>query len=307
MVNLSRRELFASACAAGSAAAFAPTLSARRSLRAESPFEISIAQWSFHRTLRAGEMDHLDFARVTRESFGLGAVEYVNSFFKDKATDFGYLSEMKRRADDQGVRSLLIMIDGEGSLADVDDKARRRAVENHFRWIAAAAFLGCHSIRVNAAGGGTREEQLGRAASSLRRLGEMGAGYGINVIVENHGGLSSDGSWLAEVMRRADHPGVGTLPDFGNFHLGGGEWYDRYRGVEELMPYAKAVSAKSHEFDESGDEVKTDYRRMLEIVIKAGYTGYVGIEYEGSKHSEMEGVRLTKELLERVGAELSTG
>jgi sugar phosphate isomerase/epimerase len=268
-------------------------------------FSISLAQWSLHRKLQSGDMDNLDFARTTARDFGLDAIEYVSQFFRDKATNFDYLGEMKQRASDEGVKSLLIMIDGEGGLANADESRRRKAVENHFRWIAAASYLGCHSIRVNAAGGGEREEVAKRAADSLRHLADYGAPYGISVIVENHGGLSSDGSWLADVMRRADHPGVGTLPDFGNFHLGSGEWYDRYKGVKELMPYAKAVSAKSHDFDEAGNETQTDFRRMMKIVLDSGYRGYVGIEYEGGLADEAEGVHLTKALLETVRAELA--
>lgn len=272
---------------------------------AEPLYRISLAQWSLHRTLRAGELDNLGFPAFTRERFDLDAVEYVNSFFKDKATDFAYLTELRRRADDAGVRSLLIMIDGEGHLGDEDPTRRRLAIRNHVRWIVAAAYLGGHSIRVNAHGQGEREAVAARAADSLAVLAEHGEPYGVSILVENHGGYSSDGAWLAGVMEAAAHPGVGTLPDFGNFHLGGGEHYDRYRGVSELMPYAKAVSAKSHEFDAQGNEVSTDYLRMLRIVVEAGYRGHVGIEYEGSKHSEIDGIRLTHDLLLRVRDELA--
>ena len=275
------------------------------SVNDEPLFRISLAQWSLHKALRAREIDNLDFARVAKE-LGVGAVEYVNSFFKARATDFDYLGEMKARAEDAGVESLLIMIDGEGALADADDEGRRRAIERHFKWLAAARFLGCHSIRVNAAGGGSWEESRDRAADSLRRLATVAEDYELNVIVENHGGLSSNGKWLAEVMRKADHPRVGTLPDFGNFKLQGDEWYDRYRGVEELMPFAKAVSAKSHEFDAEGNEVRTDYRRMMKIVLDAGYRGWVGIEYEGGGLGEREGIVATRRLLERVREELAS-
>ena len=199
------------------------------------------------------------------------------------------------------------MIDGEGALGAPDAAKRTEAVENHHKWVEAAQYLGCHSIRVNAQSSGSYDEQIKLAADGLRRLTEFADPFGISVIVENHGGLSSNGKWLATVMKTVDHPGCGTLPDFGNFHLGGGEWYDRYQGVEELMPFAKAVSAKSHEFDASGAETKTDYTRMLKIVAAAGYHGYVGIEWEGGKPDEMEGIRLTKRLLERVRSELAAG
>jgi len=263
-------------------------------------FEISLAQWSLHRSLESGALDHLDFAKTAREELDIHAVEYVNTFFKDKATDFGYLAEMKQRADDLGVRSLLIMIDGEGSLATADDAARRKAIENHFPWLAAAAFLGCHSIRVNAGGSTDWDQGMALAADSLCRLADIADPYGLHVIVENHGGLSSNGKWLAGVMQRADHPRVGTLPDFGNFNLGGGKTYDRYLGVKELMPWAKAVSAKSHSFDADGNAKRTDFVRMLGIVKDAGYRGFIGIEFEGRGVSELEGIRLTRDLLRRV-------
>jgi sugar phosphate isomerase/epimerase len=288
-------------------AAAARASQGRRSL---GTFDISLAEWSLHRALQAGELDNLDFPRVAREDYDIGAVEYVNAFFKDKARDRDYLADLKQRCDDHGVRSLLIMVDGEGALADADDNARRVTVGNHVQWLEAAAALGCHSIRVNAGGSGDVSsggpaEKARRAADSLRWLAELAAPYDLNVIVENHGGDSSNGAWLAGVMKLADHPRVGTLPDFGNFRMSEGKWYDRYRGVEELMPYAKAVSAKSHDFDASGAETQTDYMRMLAIVLGAGYHGYVGIEWEGDSVSEPEGIRLTKALLERVRDELA--
>ena len=263
-------------------------------------FKISLAEWSLHRTLQSGKIDHLDFCKVAKNDFGLDAVEYVNSFFFDKAQDQSYLKEMKQRADDLGVKSLLIMCDNEGSLGDPDPIARKKAVENHYKWIDAGKYLGCHSIRVNAQSEGEYDEQMKLAADGLSRLTEYGANNNINVIVENHGGLSSNGKWLATVMEKADHPRVGTLPDFGNFRIQDEEWYDRYKGVEELMPYAKAVSAKSHDFDSHGNEINTDYYKMMNIVLDAGYNGYVGIEYEGSKLDEMAGIQATKDLLEKV-------
>lgn len=263
-------------------------------------FKISLAEWSLHRTLQSGKIDHLDFCKVAKNDFGLDAVEYVNSFFFDKAQDQSYLKKMKQRADDLGVKSLLIMCDNEGSLGDPDPIARTKAVENHYKWIDAGKYLGCHSIRVNAQSEGEYDEQMKLAADGLSRLTEYGANNNINVIIENHGGLSSNGKWLATVMEKADHPRVGTLPDFGNFRIQDEEWYDRYKGVEELMPYAKAVSAKSHDFDSHGNEINTDYYKMMNIVLDAGYNGYVGIEYEGSKLDEMAGIQATKDLLVKV-------
>jgi sugar phosphate isomerase/epimerase len=268
-------------------------------------FPLSLAQWSLHRALFAGRIDPLDFPRTAKADFGFDAVEYVSTFYKERATDFAYLGALRKRCADEGVRTLLIMVDGEGALGDADPAERRRAILRHAKWVAAAAFLGGHSIRVNAAGEGADEEVAARVADSLAALAELGAEYGVAILVENHGGRSSDGSWLAGVMRRVGDPRVGTLPDFGNFDLGGGRWYDRYRGVRELMPFAKAVSAKSHDFDERGEETGTDYRRMLRIVLEAGYRGHVGVEYEGERLPEPEGIVATKRLLERVREELA--
>jgi sugar phosphate isomerase/epimerase len=272
---------------------------------AEPLFRISLAEWSLHRTLFGGKLDNLDFARTSAKEFGIDAVEYVNQFFKDKAEDRTYLAEMKQRARDAGVRSLLIMIDNEGAIGDADEARRKTAVQNHYKWVEAAKFLGCHSIRVNAQSQGSYQEQLDRAADGLRRLTEFGASHQINVIVENHGGLSSNGEWLAAVIRKVNHPRCGTLPDFGNFNLGNGQLYDRYKGVTELMPFAKSVSAKSGDFDDQGNETRTDYSRMMKIVIDAGYRGYVGIEYSGNRLSEPDGIRATKKLLERVRTDLA--
>jgi len=267
-------------------------------------FKISLAQWSLHKTINAGKMDNLDFATLTRQSYGIDAVEYVNQFFKDKAKDEKYLAEMKKRADDVSVQSLLIMCDGEGRLGDPDEALRLQAVENHYKWVDAAKFLGCHSIRVNAASEGEFEEQQKLAADGLSRLTEYGDQNGLNVIVENHGGLSSNGKWLSGVMKMVDHPRCGTLPDFGNFRVSAEEEYDRYKGVAELMPFAKAVSAKSGNFDEKGNDIRTDYLKMMRIVVEAGYHGYVGIEFEGGNLSEDEGIRATKKLLKRVHDQL---
>lgn len=273
---------------------------------AEKPlYEISLAGWSLHREIFAKKLDHLDFAKTAKEAFGIHAVEYVNQFWKDKAKDAAYIAELKKRADDLGVKSLLIMIDGEGALGDADEAKRKTAVENHYKWVEAAKALGCHSIRVNASSSGTYDEQVERAADGLRKLSEFGDTHGINVIVENHGGLSSNGEWLAATIRKANHPRCGTLPDFGNFRVKDNDWYDRYKGVTELMPFAKAVSAKSHDFDAAGNETKTDYKKMMKIVVDAGYHGFVGIEYEGSVLSEHDGIIATKKLLERVRTELT--
>ena len=255
-------------------------------------FKISLAEWSYNRAIFGKKMDHLDFPKIAKQDHGIEAIELVNQFFKDKAKDRKYLAEFKKRADDQGVKILLIMCDDEGQLGDPDGQKRLKAVENHYKWVEAAKFFGCHSIRVNAYSSGTPEEQRERVTDGVRRLAEFGGKHGLNVIVENHGGITSHGDWLASVMKKVNLPNCGTLPDFGNF-----QDYDRYKAVAEMMPFAKAVSAKSHDFDAQGNCIETDYRRMLKIVLDAGYHGHLGIEYEGNKISEPDGVRATKKLL----------
>ena len=262
-------------------------------------YPISLAQWSLHRTIRAGELDPLDFAKMTREEWNIGGVEYVNTFFKDKVSDQAYIGELKKRADDHGVKSLLIMIDNEGHMGAVDERELQQTIENHRRWLEAARQLGCHSIRVNAQSEGTPDEQRDRCTKGFHALMEHADEMDMNVLIENHGGLSSNGDWLASLIKHVDHPRLGTLPDFGNFILDWdtGESYDRYLGMSELIPFAHALSAKSHDFDQNGNETGTDYERMLGIARAAGYDGWVGIEYEGETLSERDGITRTLELL----------
>jgi L-ribulose-5-phosphate 3-epimerase len=305
MQTMPDRRRFLHAAAAASAALLLPKAILADDTAKEPLFKNSLAQWSLHRAFMAKQLDPLDFAAIAKKDHGIEAVEYVNRFYKDIVKDRDRIGELKKRADDLSVKSLLIMCDDEGALGDPDAEKRLKAVENHYKWVEMAKTLGCHSIRVNAASKGSPEEQTELAADGLRKLTEFGAQHDMNVIVENHGGLSSNGAWLAGVMKKVDHPRCGTLPDFGNFSLGGGKQYDRYQGVQELMPFAKGVSAKSHEFDENGNETKTDYRRMMKIVLDAGYRGHVGIEYEGKTLSEPDGIKATKALLERVREEMS--
>lgn len=290
------------------------------------PFQISLAQWSLNRQFfsflgrgRGGEstkLDPMDFAVIARNEFGIDAIEYVNQFYAEAVNTPGYLQELKRKSDGEGVSNVLIMCDGEGDLGDPDLKRRVTSVRNHIKWLEWAQELGCHSIRVNARSDASLSyhEQMKLAADGLRRLSEIGDTYEQNVIVENHGGLSSHARWLVDVMERVDHPRCGTLPDFGNFRgVAGGQRgrrtpsldYDPYLGVYELMPFAKGASAKSYAFDDDGNETTIDYERMLNIVCDPtfNFSGYVGIEFEGRGDS-MQGIRQTKSLLERIRHEM---
>ena len=301
--QLNRRNFLKHSVALASGFALGATAGSNLAAAEKKPlFKISLAEWSLHNALFGKKLDHLDFPKTAKQDYSIDAIELVNQFFKDKAKDKKYLAEFKKRTSDLGVRIMLIMIDDEGDLGDPDPAKRTQAVENHYQWVEAGKFFECHSIRVNAETGGvgSYEEQQARAADGLRRLSAFGGQHGLNVIVENHGHLSSNGAWLAGVMKLVNRPNCGTLPDFGNFDLGDGKEYDRYKGVTEMMPFAKAVSAKTHDFDDKGNCIETDYRRMLKIVLDAGYHGHLGIEYEGEKLSEPDGIRATKRLLEKV-------
>jgi sugar phosphate isomerase/epimerase len=264
-------------------------------LAQEPAFKISLAEWSLNKSLFKKTITNMDFPRIAKETYGLDAVEYVSTFFRDKAEDMEYLTNLKKECEKYGVKSLLIMVDGEGNLADTSLAARTKAVENHYKWVKAAKFLGCHSIRVNAGGRGTMGQMQAAAIDGLGRLSAYAADYGINVIVENHGGNSSYGKWLAEIMKAVNRPNCGTLPDLGNFYE-----YDRYKGVTELMPFAKGVSAKTHDFDENGNETQIDYVKMMKIIYDSGFRGYIDVEYEGTKLNEDEGIKATIALLKKV-------
>ena len=274
-----------------------------KAMASEPLFKISLAEWSLNRSIFAGKIDHLDFAILARQH-GIEGVEYVNQFFMDKAEDTAYLREMKKRADGEGVRSILIMCDREGDLGHEEEAKRIEAVENHHKWVHAARYLGCHMIRVNgytSLKGNLKdiyEEEQKLVADGLHRLCEYADQYDINVTIENHGRNSSSGKWLAGVIQQADHPRAGTLPDFGNFRMSDEASYDSYRGVEELMPYATGVSVKPRVWDDKLNESDLDYTRMMKIVLDAGYRGYCGIEY-GPEGREWEGIMEVKAQLEK--------
>jgi L-ribulose-5-phosphate 3-epimerase len=279
---------------------------------AEPLYRISLAEWSINRPLFDGRMQHLDFATIAKRA-GIDAIEYVNQFFKDRAKDTAFLREMNTRAHDAGVTQVLIMCDGEGHLGDPDAAKRLTAVENHYKWVEAAYLLGCHAIRVNGYSSGTPDEQMKLVADGMRKLVEFADTHAINVVIENHGGLSSNARWLVETIRLVQHPRAGTLPDFGNFRISGPtrenpgakvECYDAYLGVAEMMPLAKGVSVKPHLWDATPQGSEIDLRRMMRIVVDAGYRGYCGIEH-GPDGQELEGVRQVRDELERIRDDLA--
>jgi sugar phosphate isomerase/epimerase len=277
--------------------------------------KISLAEWSFHRALESGELDHLDFPAKAKNEFGISAVEYVNGFFGGKkmtpqeaAKNTAYLNELLKRSQDAGVFNHLLMCDDEGPLSSIYKNERLKAADNHKKWIEAAKLLGCLTVRVNLHGEGDPDERKKASIDSLTLLGDFAEPMNINVVVENHGSVTSNGMWIADVMKQVNRKNVGTLPDFGNFCIsdpwgtiqnGCKDMYDIYKGVEEMLPYAKGVSAKTYDFDANGEQTLMDYKRLINIVKASGYKGYIGIEFEGNSQPEDEGVRKTQVLLEK--------
>ncbi len=281
----------------------------------KSKLKISLAEWSLHRAIRDGKIDHLDFPLIARRDYDISAVEYVNGLFggtkmdfKEAAKNKAYLTELLKRSKDAGVFNHLLMVDDEGPLALPDDKVRLAAVEDHKKWIEAAKFLGCLTVRVNLHGDGNPDAKKTASVDSLGRLGDFAKTMNINIVTENHGHESSNGAWVAEVMKQVNRSNVGTLPDFGNFCLSEDwgttqgdckDYYDRYKGVKEMLPFAKGVSAKTYDFDSNGEQPKMDYKRLMDIVKASGFSGYIGVEFEGNTQPEEEGIRKTKALIEK--------
>ncbi|MBL4663904.1 MAG: sugar phosphate isomerase/epimerase, partial [Flavobacteriaceae bacterium] len=277
-------------------------------------YKLSLAQWSLNRLIFNGKADPMDFAD-TAKNMGFEGLEYVSQLYTNDEINFdmkdaglpAILKELKKRSDSLGMQNVLIMIDGQGDLSFTDEETTQTSIENHKTWIDAAQYLGCHSIRVNLFGEENPEIWVTNSVRSLKALAEYAAPKNVNIIVENHGGLSSNGALLARVMKEVGMDNCGTLPDFGNFCLkreGGARWgatcieeYDMYQGIADLMPYAKGVSAKSYAFNEAGDETKIDYYRMMQIVRDSGFEGFVGIEFEGDVEDPTEGIAATKALV----------
>ncbi len=306
--NLDRRDFLRGTVAAGAALglslrgldAWAADASGQPQPGKIGDFKISLAEWSLHKALRAkdAKITNLDFPKIARDQYGIEAVEFVNQFFKEKAHDSAYLKDLKTRANDNGVTCVLIMIDAEGDLSAKDDAKRTEAVTNHKAWVDAAAMLGCHAIRVNT-GSNYGPDNVATIADGCGRLADYGAANKISIICENHGGPSSDPNSLVAVMKAVNKPNFGTLPDFGNFPKKDGSYaIDVYDAIARMMPYAKGVSAKSYDFGPDGKETALDFARILKIVTDAGYNGFVGIEYEGTRLPEPDGIRATKALLE---------
>lgn len=276
--------------------------------------KISLAQWSLHRAYEKGELNPGEFPVTAKKEFDIHAVEYVSQLYKAPASQSSYWEQLRRRAESEGVKGVLLMVDDEGDLGTPRTQERNSVVLNHRKWLEVASILGCPAIRVNAFGKGNRDKLKTSLVDGLGRLAEEGADIGVSVLLENHGLHTSDAGFMAEILREVNHPYLGSLPDFGNWCISK-EWgsteageceasYDPVKGLQELLPYAKGVSAKSYHFDSSGNETTLPYKALLEKVKASNFSGYIGIEYEGQHLPEPDGIRATKALLEKIWKEL---
>ena len=281
----------------------------------DSFFKTSLAQWSIHNSIREDGLSPYEFAKIAHE-LGFEGLEYVNALYSDVTNSEDKASAMEEfitRNNDlaakYNLKNVLIMIDGEGDLASSNPEERMIAVENHKLWIDAASKMNCSAIRINLKGEKEIENWIKYSVESFGALGEYAKPLNINVIVENHGGLSSNASLLMKVINQVNLENCGTLPDFGNFCMSEGygslkennckDLYDPYLGISEMLPKAFGLSAKSYAFDSNGDETSLDYYRLLSIAKDAGYNGFIGVEYEGNILSEKDGIIATKKLLEK--------
>lgn len=301
-----RRRKFISYSAIGASALAASPLFAHCSQGKK--LKISLAQWSLHRSFWDGTLDAVDFASIAMDKYKIDAIEFVNGLYPDKGNDEAFWTQMSKRSDDAGVKNLVMMVDDEGDLGAASEKERLQAVENHYKWVHAAKLLGCHTMRVNAFGDPDREIYKMAIMDGMSRLADYAMQLDMNIVIENHGLFSSDAGLIAGIIKEVNRTNFGSFPDFGNWCLSA-KWgttqgdcdkvYDRYQGVAELLPYARAVSAKSYNFNENGEDTKIDYYRMMKIVKDSAYDGYIGIEYEGEEKSEHEGILITRELMKK--------
>jgi sugar phosphate isomerase/epimerase len=277
--------------------------------KSESKPKLVLAQWTFNKDLFAGKMTTIDFVNKAAE-MGFDGVEFVSQFIKDKVNDDAYLAELKLASETAGIKNTMISVDvSEAKLGSSDPDERDIATAKHKEWIVAASKLNCPTIRVNAHGDGSADEMMSAMFNSVKELANFGKSYNVGVTIENHGQYSSDGKWLSQLIGKLVPYGVGSVADFDNWCIereGGKLWgtpcikeYDRYLGMKELLPTARSVSVKAFDFDEQGNAIKTDFKRMFQLIKEAQYDEYLAIEFEGHDMDPIEGIRKTLELVDQ--------
>ena len=293
MKSISRRSFLGSATLAAPIISFAPTLLAKGK-NDPNRFQIGIQEYTFHRWIGSGKLDHLDYPALAKDKLGITHIEYWNRPFKEKHTDKKYVGELVKRTTGEGMKNVLILVDAKNQLDSKDAQARSQAVDEHKGWVDCAAQLGCDAIRVNCRSGGNRDENLENAAMGLGALCDYAKETGVKIVIEPHGGNSQDPDWLLAAMKKINKPNAGLLPDFNNFGR-----YNRYDGVIKSLPYAPAVCAKALRFDDKGNETNTDFYKMIKIIYDSSYSGVISIEFEGHRVDPIEGSLKTKALIQK--------
>jgi len=293
MQNQTRRSFLHHAALGGASVSFTPSLLA---IAKDDPnrFQVGIQEYTFHRWIGSGKLDHLDYPALVKKELGITHVEYWNRPFGGKHTDKKYVGELVKRTTGEGMKNVLILVDAKNQLDASNKDQRDKAVDEHKGWIDCAAQLGCDAVRVNCRSGGNPEANLKNAADGVGRLCDYAKGSKVKVVIEPHGGHSQNPDWLIKAMKALKRPNAGILPDFNNFGR-----YDRYEGVTKSLPYAPAVCAKALKFDTKGNEVHTDYFRMLKIVYESDFSGVISVEFEGRGVDPIKGSKMTKDLILR--------
>ena len=329
MIN-SRRKFLKNTFSVFSTTLLAPNLFAKKIDK--SKMDIGLQMYSFAPLIMQGKFDLLGFPDLVKNTYGINGAEYWSIPFMGRENDKDFLNDLKRRSDDIGVDNLIILVDdidiktmqSGPSLASSNKNDRDTAIDYHKKWVDVAKNIGCHSIRINLRSEEENDQKiLENSSESISKLIEFSKQDNISIVIENHGGITGDADWLVSLMKNVDSKHLGTLPDFGtyNFCIKRGnlnfqslsenceDQYDKYLGVKKLMPYAKGVSAKSHEFDKDGEELSTNYSRMIKIISESNYKGYITIEYEGAMKGMFggegtylnphEGILATKKLINK--------
>jgi L-ribulose-5-phosphate 3-epimerase len=286
MEKTSRRGFFEKSILLGAAGLLTPSLFAWQNKKSD-PLRIpkngiSLAQWALVEEVRAGKWKTLDFPRIAREDFGIDGIEFVNTLFESPTT-MNYLNTMKKNAADHGVTCVLIMCDAEGDACAPTKETRRQFEINHRKWIDAAQYLGCHSIRINCIGpkNVNKEEALKWSAETCSMMMEYAIPAGISVLIENHGGVSNDADFMVALMKEVNSRYLGILPDW---RQPGGD-FDNVEFLRKTLPYAGGMSFRNQPTEELT-------ARMIKLAHETGFRGWYGIESSGR-----EAVKISKQLL----------
>ncbi|MEM8668985.1 MAG: TIM barrel protein [Planctomycetota bacterium] len=293
MNTLSRRSMIRATTAGTVSLTLAPFAFAETAPR-QDRFQIGIQQYTFHRWLNSGKLKHLDYPALAKEKLGITHIEYWNRPFGGRHTDKKFVGVLAERTTGEGMKNVLILVDGKHQLDSPDESERKKSIDEHKAWVDCAHQLGCDAIRVNCRSGGDRAENIRNAAAGMKPLCDYAKDASVKIVIEPHGGNSSDPEWLMGAMSAISHPNAGLLPDFNNFGR-----YNRYEGVKKCLPMAPAVCAKALAFDDKGNEKNTDFYRMLKIVYDSDYSGVITIEFEGRDLDPIEGSLKTKQLIEK--------